>query len=178
MKLINEYTIKIIICIICFIAALECAVTFFIYLKSISIFRKVDDETLQKTKKKTLELTSSIRTFASNWIVRTITDLKLISKYTLLYYGKKSSNDEHIINKNSKPILKNNKHIINADIRNLFIINDFYKIYKETGQLNEAGYPTESSVLDYKRYYLQIIGNETDNNIIINKLFKEHNELN
>ena len=50
---------------------------------------------------------------------------------------------------------------------NLFIINDFYKIYKETGQLNEAGYPTESSVLDYKRYYLQIIGNETDNNIII-----------
>ena len=106
MKLINEYTIKIIICIICFIAALECAVTFFIYYKSITIFRQVDEETLQKARKKTLELARHIKTFASNWVVTTITDLKLISKYTLLYYGKKSSNDEHIINKNSKPILK------------------------------------------------------------------------
>ena len=106
MKLINEYTIKIIICIICFIAALECAVTFFIYSKSISIFRGVYEETLQKSRKKASELARHMKTLSSNWVMKIITDLKLISKYTLLYYGKKSSNDEHIINKNSKPILK------------------------------------------------------------------------
>ena len=38
MKLVNEYSIKVIIMIICFILALECCILFFIYKDSNNIF--------------------------------------------------------------------------------------------------------------------------------------------
>ena len=180
MKLIQEYTIKLIIMINFFVIALEICVLLFISKTSTKIFDNMYEETLNKTEEKTLEITSSIKMFTTNFIIKFITNLKLIAKHTLLYNGKNTSNINDIINKNSKFVINNNQHkkIIKSDMVQLFMTPEFYKIYKETDQLNELGYPTETSYLNYIQYYSKIIGNETDLNILLKKLFKEHDELN
>ena len=180
MKLIQEYTIKLIIMINFFVITLEICVLLFISKTSTKIFDNMYEETLNKTEEKTLEITSSIKMFTTNFIIKFITNLKLIAKHTLLYNGKNTSNINDIINKNSKFVINNNQHkkIIKSDMIQLFMTPEFYKIYKETDQLNELGYPTETSYLNYIQYYSKIIGNETDLNILLKKLFKEHDELN
>ena len=181
MKLIHEYTLKVIITIICFMLALECVTLFYISFTSNKIFNQNYDETLKRSEDKALEVTKNIKMFTTNFLMNFVTKLKIIARYTLLYNGKNSTNYENIINKNFK-LYHNNmekmKQIIKANMTNLFMNPEFYRIYKQTGQLNELGIPTESSTLNYIQYYSQIIGNEIDKNMILNKLFREHNELN
>ena len=145
-----------------------------------TIYKKTYDETLKRTEEKSLEITSSIKNFTANYFLKFVTELKKIAKYTLLYNGKSENNYTNIINRNSQFILNNNiqKKIINANINQLFTTPEFFKIYKETGQLNELGLPTDTSNLNYIKYYSQVFGEEKDKNKILKKLFKEHDELN
>ena len=183
MKLIHEYTLKVIITIICFMIALEGAVFFYISFTSNKIFNQNYDETLKRSEEKALEVTKNIKMFTTNFLMNFVTKLKIVARYTLLYNGKNSTNYENIINKNAKLYSKNiekQKQIIKADINHLIKNPEFYKIYKQTGQLNELGSPIDPSNLNlnYIQYYSQIIGDEINKNVILNKLFKGHNELN
>ena len=111
-----------------------------------------------------------------------ITELKLIARHIVLYDGINNTNDKNNINYNSGVFMNNNKHkkIIEANLTNLLYTMDFFKIYKHTGQLLENGYPKDISTisLNYKNYYEQIFENVKDNSILLNKLLKEHDELN
>ena len=180
MKIIREYTIKVIIMIISFVVSLEVCNLLYIYFTSKTIYKKTYDETLKRTEEKSLEITSSIKNFTANYFLKFVTELKKIAKYTLLYNGKSENNYTNIINRNSQFILNNNmqKKIIKANIIQLFTTPEFFKIYKETGQLNELGLPTDTSNLNYIKYYSQVFGEEKDKNKILKKLFKEHDELN
>jgi len=60
MKLIREYTTKVIILIICFVILLELFVCFYIYRTSYNIFEIYITDTLEKTKKKTTEFTQTM----------------------------------------------------------------------------------------------------------------------
>ena len=180
MKIIREYTIKVIIMIISFVVSLEVCNLLYIYFTSKTIYKKTYDETLKRTEEKSLEITSSIKNFTANYFLKFVTELKKIAKYTLLYNGKSENNYTNIINRNSQFILNNNmqKKIIKANIGQLFTTPEFFKIYKETGQLNELGLPTDTSNLNYIKYYSQVFGEEKDKNKILKKLLKEHDELN
>ena len=180
MKLIREFTIKVIILIISLVVALEVCNLLYIYLTSKSIFQKTYDETIKKTEQKSLEITRNIKTFTGNYILKFVTELKLIAKYTLLYNGKNLTNFENKINNYSKFVLNNNlkKKIIEAKTEDLNKTKDFMKIYNVTGDLNELGETTNNSTLKYIQYYSQIFGEEKDKNKLITKLFKEHDELN
>ena len=180
MKLIREFSIKVIILIFSLLVALEFCNLLYIYLTSKSIFQKTYDESIKRTEEKSLEITRNLKTFTTNYFLKFITELKLIAKYTLLFKGKSSNNFENIINKNSKFVKNNNlnKKIIEANTKSLYKIPDFKKIYNATGDLNELGKPIDNSTLKYIQYYSQIFGEEKDRNKIITKLFKEHDELN
>ena len=173
MKLINEYTTKIIVMIISLILFLEICIVIYTYLDSKKIFESTYEETLKASEKKAIEITRNIKMLTTNILMQAITELKLIAKHSLLYNKENS--------KNSKFFENNNKHkkIIKADIMNLFMDPTFYKIYKDTGQLNPSGYPDGNSNLNYLNYYHQaIFEKENNNNDILNKLLHEHDELN
>ena len=174
MKIIREYTIKVIIMIISFVVSLEVCNLLYIYFTSKTIYKKTYDETLKRTEEKSMEITRNIKNFTANYFLKFVTELKMIAKYTLLYNGKIENNYANIINRNSQFILNNNmqKKIINANISRLFTTPEFFKIYKETGQLNELGLPIDSSNLNYIKYYSQVFGEEKDKNKILKKLFK------
>ena len=182
MKLINEYIIKVIIMFICFVLALELSVLFFISKTSNNIFNKAYEETLNKTEEKTLEITRNFKIFIANFIMKFVTELKLIARYIILFQGKNSTIEGNTINKNSNFVIYNQKQkkIIKADLTYLFMSPEFKKIYHATSQLNEYGLPNDPSNLNlnYLEYYLQLFGNVTDNYEILNKLIKEHDELN
>ena len=111
----------------------------------------------------------TINKFISNLLMTYITKLKLISKHLLLYNGKSDSNNENIINKNSK-LFKNkniNEKILEAKTDVINERNFFKDIFNKT-----------SEKFDYIEYYMRKYGNETDNRILLNKLLKEHAELN
>ena len=132
MKLIHEYTLKVIITIICFMLALECVTLFYISFTSNKIFNQNYNETLKRSEDKALEVTKNIKMFTTNFLMNFVTKLKIIARYTLLYNGKNSTNYENIINKNFK-LYHNNmekmKQIIKADMTNLFMNPEFYRIY-------------------------------------------------
>ena len=182
MKLVNEYSIKVIIMIICFILALECCILFFIYKDSNNIFDHTYKETLKRTEEKTLEITRNIKMFTANYIMKFITEIKLIARYSVLFNGKNMTKEENTINKNSKYVKNNKKQkkIIKADLTQIFMSSEFRKIFKALGQLNEYDLPNNPSSLNlnYIKYYSQLFVNETNDNKLINKLFKQHNELN
>ena len=146
------------------------------------IFEQINNETLLKAKTKSIEFTNSINTFTSNVLMKYTTDLKLISRYTLLFNGKNYTGDMNTINRFSKFISNNNneKHIINADTLALFNNNIFLNIYIQTNQLNLSTFESANvSVikLDYSSYYKTIFVND-DNDKILNKLLRMHQELN
>ena len=189
MNLIHEYTTKVIILIFCSIFFLEIGIMFYSTYTSKKIFEQINNETLLKAKTKSIEFTNSINTFTSNVLMKYTTDLKLISRYTHLFNGKNYTGDLNTINIFSKFISNNNneKHIINADTLALFNNNIFLNIYIQTNQLNlstfESANVTERILilsvikLDYSSYYKTIFAND-DNNKILNKLLREHQELN
>ena len=182
MNLIHEYTTKVIILLFCSIFFLEIGIMVFLTYTSKKIFEKTYNETLSKAKTKSIEFTNFIKAFTSNSLMKYTTDLKLISRYTLLFNGKNYTGDMNTINRFSKFISNNNneKHIINADTLALFNNNIFLNIYIQTNQLNLSTFESANvSVikLDYSSYYKTIFAND-DNDKILNKLLRMHQELN
>ena len=169
MKIIKEYIIKVIIIIFFFVFSLEICVCVFIYRNSKSIYKKLFDDTLEKSGAKAHESMRTINKFISNLLMTYITKLKLISKHLLLYNGKSDSNNENIINKNSKLFKNKNiyEKILEAKTDVINEKNFFKDIFNKT-----------SEKFDYIEYYMRKYGNETDNRILLNKLLKEHAELN
>ena len=66
MKLINEYTTKVLILIFCLAISLEICVFFFIYKNSQSIYQKIYNDTLEKSAKKGKETMEMITHFMRN----------------------------------------------------------------------------------------------------------------
>jgi len=169
MKLIREYTTKVIILIICFVILLELFVCFYIYRTSYNIFEIYITDTLEKTKKKTTEFTQTINKFVVNLLMNYITKLKLIAKSNALFNGKIKSKEKESINKNSKFFSNNNlrKRILKADVNEIYNINSFKKLFNK-----------KTEKFDYIGYYLEKFLNERDNDNILKYFQKEENELN
>ena len=165
MNLIHEFSVKIIIFTFCLAFALEGSVLLFILLTSKDILNKVYDQTITNTENKTLEFTNSIKTLSRNLFMKTVNDLKLISRNIYLY-----NSPEKTLNKNSKIFSNNKEHkkIISANTEEIININDRFKdiFNNNTGRF------------DYLEYYINLYGNETNNSYLLNKLLKEHDELN
>ena len=78
--------------------------------------------------------------------------------------------NSNILNKNSKNFSNNKeqKKINAANTEQIFNINDNFKNI----------YNNQTGRFDYLQYYNALYENETDTNYILNKLLKEHYELN
>ena len=169
MKLVNEFSFKVISFLLCFIILLEIIVFIFIYYKSIQIFEKTVSDTLERTKIKTTELAESINKFVTYLLMNYITKLKLIARYIHLFVGKNNVNNDKIINKNSKIFLNKDlgEKILVAKTEEINKIKFFNKLFN-----------SEANKFDYLGHYLEKFGNENNQTKIINTIQKEHQELN
>ena len=169
MKLIKEFTFKVIIIIICLVLSLELTISLYLYFTSYKIFENTLSDTLERAKVKTTEIAEYINTYINNLFINPITKLKLLSKHALLFSGKKYSDDNEVINRNSKIFLNNDldSRILEAKTDEIIKIDCFNKV------LNN-----DTKKFDYFEYYINKFGNETDNNKILNTIRKEHDELN
>ena len=169
MKMIQEYIIKVIIIIFIFSIALEICSFFLIYNDSKKIYDRTFNDTLIKSTKKSKEAMESLTHFISNLFMSYMTKLKLISKHTYLFNGKMDSNEENIINRNSKFFKNKNLRdkIIEAKTESIYEKEAFKALFNET---------TEK--FDFVGYYLKKYGKDIDRNILLKKLLKEHDELN
>ena len=165
MKLINEYTTKVLILILCFVISLEICVFFFIHKNSQSIYKIIYNDTLEKSAKKGKETMEMITYFMRNLFMYYMTKLKLISKHIFLFNGNMYSIHDNSINKNSK--ILNNKNltdkIIEANTDAILKKRNFKKFFNET-----------TGKFDYVDNYIKKYGNQMDKN----KLMREHDELN
>ena len=163
MKLIQEYSVKVIIFTFCLAFGLEACILIFTLLTSKSILKKIYSETISSSETKTKEITTYIKILTSNLLMTTFTDLKLISRYMYLY-------NKNISNQLNPKIFNIDKYkIISNDEKKLNTSEIFNKIYDTTNN---------SNYFDYTQYYNKIFENETNNDIILNKLLKEQEELN
>ena len=169
MKVIKEYSNKVLIFIFISVFILETFVFIFIYQNSNNIYNKLFEDTLNKSAKKSKESLESINHFVRNIFMSYMTKLKLINKHAFLYSGKEALGEKNIINKNSKIFNKinlNNK-IIEAKTDVIYQKKIFKDLYNETtGKFN------------YIDNYMKKYGKDVDKNILMNKLLKEHDELN
>ena len=168
MNLIQEYSIKVIIFTFCLAFALEAAIVIFLFLTSKSTLNQTYDETIQRSENKAIEFTKSVKSFISFSLMKYITDLKLIARNTYIYNSKDDSTNTNLFNMNSKVISNNEKYKIIAENQDELINKTFFnKIYNNS-----------TDKLDYFNYYSNLFGNETNNNLILNKILREHEELN
>ena len=165
MKLINEYTTKVLILIFCLVISLEICVFFFIYKNSQSIYKKIYKDTLEKSAKKGKETMEMINHFMRNLFMYYMTKLKLISKHIFLFNGNVNSINDNSINKNSKIFKKNNlvDKIIEAKTEAILEKPIFKEFFNET-----------TGKFDYVENYIK----KYENQINKNKLIGEHDELN
>ena len=128
MKLIKEYTTKVLIIIFFLSLSLEICVFIFIYRNSKNIYTKIFNDTLEKATEKSKESVKMMNNFTGNLFMNYMTKLKLISKHTLLYNG--NSNNKNIINMNSKIFSNKNlrEKIIRTKKDEIYKKKDF-KIY-------------------------------------------------
>ena len=169
MELTKEFTFKIILFMFFFVTILEIVVFIFIYKNSNFIFEKAISEALEISRQKTTELTEYINNYISNLIFNYVTQLKLITKHSYLFIGKKNSKNDKVINKNSKIFLNKDlvKRIIPAKTEEINRIKAFNEVYNSS-----------TNKFDYIDYYLEKFGKESDNGKILKILQKEHDELN
>ena len=168
MKLIQEYSVKVIIFTFCLAILLEAIVLIFILLTSRNLLNKTYDENIQRTINKTEEFTISINTIINNLLMDSIRDLKLISR-NIYIYTQQNSSIPNSLNLNSK-IFSNkqtNKTIISENLTEIMKRDLFKKI------LNSS-----TNRIDYLTYYNKKFGNISDNNFILNELLRKHDELN
>ena len=130
MKLIQEYTLKVIIFMIVLSVLMEISILILLYINSAQIFMDVYQKTITKSEAKSIEITKKIENHTSNIIIKYFTDLKLIGKHALLLNGKngknytKINNNSHIFNNNDKQkeiIVTNKNNLLNY---NSIIIKD------------------------------------------------------
>ena len=166
MKLIKEYITKVLIIIFFLSLSLEICVFIFIYRNSKNIYTKLFNDTLDKAAKKSKESIEMINNFTGNLFMNYMNKLKLISKHTLLYNG--NVNNDNIINMNSK--IFSNKNLLDKIIRakkdEIYKKQEFQDLFNET---------TEK--FEYIQSYMEKYKNVT-NNLLLNKLLREHDELN
>ena len=97
-----------------------------------------------------------------------ITDLKIIARNTYIYNSNNNSNSKNSFNMNSKIISNNEKYKIISENKEQLVNNDiFNKIYNNS-----------TNKFDYINFYSNLYGNESNNNLILNKMQREHEELN
>ena len=171
MKIIQEYSIKIIIFVFVLSILIEAGILVLTVIRSSSIFNDVYDNTIQNSEIKSFGIIEKIKNYINSLLSKYNTDLKLICKHSLLLIGKTANNPSLLINKNSK-IFQNNdeiKKIVPANLEtllNLDYINAFY---------NES-----SKTFEYLNYYEEEFKNISERNQILNSLFSNssHPELN
>jgi len=108
MKLNKEYTYKITLLIFCLVILLEIIVCFLIYFNSYNIYEKILFNTFESSRRKTTQFTQNVNLYIGNVLVKFINYLKLITKHTFIFNGKKNSNKIDSIKKNSKIFFNNN----------------------------------------------------------------------
>ena len=163
MKLIQEYTIKIIIQIFSFTIIMEIFIMIILSRRSGIIFSSTYNQTIIKSELKSIEITKKIQTYISNLLVRYSTDLKLICRHALLFSKfKNSSNTSTILLNTDK-----NKEIIYANFKELLQNEIINKTFNEfIGRF------------DYCNLYEEEFKNIKKNQIL-NSLFSDsHSELN
>ena len=169
MKLNKEYTYKIALLIFGLVILLEIIVCFLIYFNSYNIYEKIIFNTFESSRKKTTQFTQSVNLYIGNVLVKFINYLKLITKHTFIFNGKKNSNKIDSINKNSNIFFNNNlqNKILPAKTEEIIKIKNFRNIYN-----------SKTGTFDYLNDYKEKYAKENNNDIILNKLLKEHDELN
>ena len=169
MKLIEDYTFKVVIIIICLVLLFEVITFLFIYYTSNKIFEETISDTLERSKKKSIELAEDINKYVNNLSINYITKLRLISKHTLIFNGKINSNNDYIINRNSKIFL-------NKDLRSKIFPANTDEINKN--EIFHKLFDTYYQQFDYVGYYIEKYSNESDNSKLLSIFQKEHEELN
>ena len=131
MKLIHEYTIKVIIFLMAMSVVMEVILLALLYIRSSQIFIKSYQQTILNTEEKSIEITQKIAIHIKNVIVKYLADLKLIGKHALLLNGK-GKNFTTEMNKNAKIVNNNNKqkHIVKATREELLKVETLKKVYK------------------------------------------------
>ena len=169
MKLIQEYSIKVIIFIFSILFIMESCIFGIILIRSNNIYNKTYENTLTKSKDKSIEITKKFGDYARRLILRYLTDLKLICKHALLLNGKHLYNPINTINRESKLVNINDeqKEIIIAKTENLLEKEYMKTIYNEYGKFNY--------ILKYEEEFKNI---SNINEIIKNLLSNSHPELN
>ena len=169
MKLIHEYTIKVIIFLMAMSVVMEVILLALLYIRSSQIFIKSYQQTILNTEEKSIEITQKIASHISFIIGKYLTDLKLIGKHALLLNGK-GKNYTTEMNKNLKFFNNNNnrKNMIYSTKEELFKNEDIKKYFNDFVQ-----------ILDYFHQYEAEFENISDHNQILNSLFSNsHKELN
>ena len=160
MKIIQNYTIKGIILIFCSVLALEICVC---NRNSTKIYKKLFDETLEKSSEKAKESMETVTKFVKNLLMSYMTKLKLINKHIYLYNRNTYLKNKNKINKNST-LFKNKNlkdKIIEAKTESIYAKKAFQKLFNET-----------TKKFEYDEYYNKIYENITDNSLLLNKLLK------
>ena len=109
MKLVQEFSIKITICILVFVLLMEIGILLFLLSSSANIFNNTYNQTMMNSKQKAIEIANKIQLYVKNLLYKQTTDLKLICKHASLLNGKSIYNPNNVINKNSKFIINSNK---------------------------------------------------------------------
>ena len=170
MKIIQEYTIKIIIFCIILCVILEVIILIMLLIRSSEIFKSTYNQTIEKSENKSMEITEKIKDYTYNLVMRYNTDIKLICKHAFFLIGK-NNNNSNVIHIESKLIKNNNeqKKIISSKLEDLLNQNYIKKIFNETTQ-----------IFDYIGKYNEEFMEISDRNEILNHLFSNetHYELN
>ena len=160
MKLIKDYSTKVLIFIFFLVCSLEICVFIFIYHNSKNIYNKLFDDTLNNSAKKSKESLKSLLHFTKNLFMNYMAKLKLISKHIVLYNEKRDSNKRQVINKNSR--IFNKINLENKIIEAKTAVINQKKIFKDL--FNET-----TNKFDYNDNYMKKYGKEVDKNILMNK---------
>ena len=169
MKLIQEYTVKVIVFMIVLTVLMEIGILILLYINSSQIFMVTYQQTVANAEIKSIEITKKLESHTSNIIMKYFTELKLIGKHALLLSGKKGK-DYTKINKYSNifNINDNQKEIIIAQ-KNYLINKDCLRKY-----FNE-----DRKIFDYFHKYEEDYSNIYEQNELLNELFSDkHQELN
>ena len=168
MKLIQEYIIKVIIFAFIFSILTESGIFVSIFLRSKQIYDSTYEDIINKSSNKSYDITIKIGDYTRNIFLRYLTDLKLISKHTLLLDGKMNYGPQNAINRNSKifNINNNQKEILFANTDILTGKDYLQKMLNDNGNF------------DYVLKYEEEFKNITNKNEILNHLLNSHQELN
>ena len=172
MKLIQEYSLKIILFVFALSILLEIGISILTILVSKNIFSNVNTNIIQNSELKSIHLIEIVKNITDYLLTKYNNDLKIMAKHALLLVGKQNYNSSLVINKNSR-IFKNSdeqKVILPANLDDLLKIDYIKKFYNNDSAKN----------FDYFSKYEEEFNNSKDYNLILRSLFSNnsHQELN